>query len=112
MNIDGEEEGMRSPRGNNGGVLSSKHNKARTVLRGINVTISPGEKVALMGREGSGRKQLFLSIIGEIFMEKGRGSMQTHGKIGYVDGNNLFFIHSSIKNNIIMDLGSFDQVRF
>lgn len=55
----------------------------REALRGVNLTLSEGEKVALVGPNGAGKSTLMLALVGLL---KGRGTVRVFGE-DLTDGN-------------------------
>jgi ABC-type polysaccharide/polyol phosphate transport system ATPase subunit len=62
-------------------VLSGGRMQKKVVeaLRGLNASIQPGESVALLGRNGSG-KSTFLSLVGRIYLPTS-GTLAVRGKV-------------------------------
>jgi zinc transport system ATP-binding protein len=56
----------------------------RTVLRGVNIQITPGEIVTVVGPNGSGKSSLLRALIGAISPASGRVTRATGLRIGYV----------------------------
>ncbi|MFG2759899.1 metal ABC transporter ATP-binding protein [Streptomyces wuyuanensis] len=65
---------------------------ARPVLRGVDLTVRPGEVVALLGANGSGKSTLVRSVIGQVPLTDGSVSLfgtelrrfRTWSRVGYV----------------------------
>ena len=57
----------------------------RQVLKDISFTVSPGEAVALIGRNGCGKSTLFKIILGELPADSGTVKLGANIKIGYFD---------------------------
>lgn len=55
----------------------------RKALRGVNLTLSEGEKVALVGPNGAGKSTLMLALVGLL---KGKGTIRVFGE-DLTDGN-------------------------
>lgn len=55
----------------------------REALRGVNLTLSEGEKVALVGPNGAGKSTLMLALVGLL---KGKGTVRVFGE-DLTDGN-------------------------
>ena len=49
-----------------------KHYRRRQVLRGVSVTVEPGEVVGLLGPNGAGKTTCFYLIVGLIAADEGR----------------------------------------
>lgn len=62
-------------------VLSGMRRKTRVVeaLRGLDLAVRPGEAVALVGRNGSG-KSTFLSLVGRIYLPTS-GTLEVRGRV-------------------------------
>jgi ABC-type multidrug transport system fused ATPase/permease subunit len=74
--------------------------KYEVLLENINFTIKSGEKWAIMGREGSGINALFLSLLGETHLL--RGKVKLSGTTNYVSWDRRFFLEASLRENIIL----------
>jgi ABC-type polysaccharide/polyol phosphate transport system ATPase subunit len=61
-------------------ALGSLRGAERVVLDGINLAVSPGEAVGVIGRNGSGKSTLLTLIAGALMPT--RGTVRTHGRIG------------------------------
>jgi energy-coupling factor transport system ATP-binding protein len=55
------------------------------LLRGVDLTLAPGERVALMGRNGAGKSTLLRHAAG--LMKPTRGSVRTAGRVGLLMQN-------------------------
>lgn len=58
-------------------ALEFAYNGQRT-LKGVSLTVGPGEAVALLGRNGSGKTTLLRCIVG--LLQRGRGDIRMHGR--------------------------------
>jgi len=58
---------------------------AKTLLSGVNVTINPGEKIGLVGRNGAGKSTFFALLTGELQEEKGELEMPVHWRLAQVE---------------------------
>lgn len=67
------------------------------VLDHINIKLNKGEVLAIVGRVGSGKSSLLLSMMNEIIKIKGK--VEKNGKIAYVS-QEAFLLNDTIKNNI------------
>ncbi|ESO07545.1 hypothetical protein HELRODRAFT_110482 [Helobdella robusta] len=72
--------------------------KYNCVLRNININISKGKLVAVIGTIGSGKSSLLYALIGQLKLLS--GSMAIHGTIGYV-GQEPWIINDTFKENIL-----------
>ena len=52
------------------------------VLQDININIKPGEFVAVVGKVGSGKSSLILSLMNELVQHK--GLVESNGRIAYI----------------------------
>ena len=59
----------------------------KVVLQGANVTLQPGEKVGLIGRNGAGKSSLFLLLTGRLHADVGDVEMPPRWRIGEVAQN-------------------------
>ncbi|XP_036139278.1 probable multidrug resistance-associated protein lethal(2)03659 isoform X2 [Monomorium pharaonis] len=85
-------------------------NKADT-LHNVNLTISPGSFVAIVGQVGSGKSSLLQAILQELPLTSGR--IESRGRINYVSQQPWIFA-SSVKQNVLfgqsMDKSRYDKV--
>ncbi|WP_299777160.1 metal ABC transporter ATP-binding protein [uncultured Roseobacter sp.] len=58
--------------------------QGRTVLRGVNFTLNPGEIVTIVGPNGSGKSSLLRALIGALPPARGKITRKRGLKIGYV----------------------------
>jgi ABC-type multidrug transport system fused ATPase/permease subunit len=68
------------------------------ILKDINVHIQPGDFVAVIGKVGSGKSSLLLSLMNEMVSHAG-SSIKKNGKIAYIS-QEAFLQNETIKNNI------------
>ncbi|MCL7030092.1 hypothetical protein MKW94_016063, partial [Papaver nudicaule] len=78
--------------------LSWEENPSVPTLRGINLEVKVGEKVAICGEVGAGKSTLLAAILGEI--PEVEGTVQVYGKIAYVS-QTAWIQSGSIKDNIL-----------
>ena len=57
---------------------------ARVVLDGASVTLHPGEKVGLVGRNGAGKSSLFALWLGALHEDSGEATLPRHWRISHV----------------------------
>lgn len=82
----------------------------REVLTDITTDIQPGNKICLIGTEGSGRSSFMLSILGEI--NKVKGDLKFNGKISYLNMKNpLWLVGESLMENVIVG-AEYDHKKF
>ncbi|GKV40106.1 hypothetical protein SLEP1_g47777 [Rubroshorea leprosula] len=81
---------------------------SRATLRNINLTIKPGEKVAICGEVGSGKSTVLAAVLGEVPNIK--GIVDHHGKIAYVS-QTAWIQTGSIQENILFGL-VMDPIRY
>lgn len=60
----------------------SNNSVPATILQDINLSLFPGEVLAVVGRVGSGKSSLLQAMMNE--MIKTKGSVKKNGKIAYV----------------------------
>ena len=54
------------------------------LLEGADVAIQPGERVGLVGANGSGKSSLFALLRGELHADKGDAEIPEHWRLSYV----------------------------
>ncbi|KJY34814.1 ABC transporter, partial [Streptomyces katrae] len=54
---------------------------ARSVLRGVNVTVEPGTLLGVTGGNGAGKTTLLRTMVGELAPDE--GAVHRDGEIGY-----------------------------
>jgi ATP-binding cassette subfamily F protein 3 len=57
---------------------------ARVILHGASLSIEPGERIGLVGRNGTGKSTLMKAIAGEITPDAGDVSLQRSARIGFL----------------------------
>ena len=84
----------------------------RKVVKGISVSVSPGEIVGLLGPNGAGKTTTFYMIVGLVHSDKGQVTMNdtdiTHlpmfkrarAGIGYLSQEPSIFRHLSVEDNL------------
>ncbi|XP_068238012.1 multidrug resistance-associated protein 1-like isoform X2 [Palaemon carinicauda] len=73
---------------------------AKPVLKGINLSISDGSLVAVVGNVGAGKSSLCSAILGE--MERQSGRVNVKGKIAYVS-QQAWIQNATLENNILFN---------
>ncbi|MFM8509452.1 MAG: ABC-F family ATP-binding cassette domain-containing protein [Betaproteobacteria bacterium] len=58
---------------------------AKVVLEGASVTLNPGEKIGLVGRNGAGKSSLFLALSGRLETDAGEVEVPIHWRVGEVE---------------------------
>ncbi|MFM8664887.1 MAG: ABC-F family ATP-binding cassette domain-containing protein, partial [Betaproteobacteria bacterium] len=58
---------------------------AKAVLEGASVTLNPGEKIGLVGRNGAGKSSLFLALSGRLETDAGEVEVPSHWRVGEVE---------------------------
>lgn len=88
--------------------LSAKK-KSNYILKDINLHINPGDFVAVIGKVGSGKSSLLLSLMNEMVGHSGT-SVKKNGTIAFIS-QEAFLQNDTIKNNITFSQ-KFDQAKF
>ena len=57
---------------------------AKVLLEGAEVAINPGERIGLIGANGSGKTSLFALLRGELHTDKGDVDFPAHWRIAHV----------------------------
>jgi ATP-binding cassette subfamily F protein 3 len=57
----------------------------KVVLQGASVTLNPGEKIGLVGRNGAGKSSLFLALSGRLETDAGEVEVPSHWRVGEVE---------------------------
>jgi energy-coupling factor transport system ATP-binding protein len=69
------------------------------ILRGVDLTIAPGERVALMGRNGAGKSTLLRHAAGLVVPT--RGKIQRTGRVALLLQNpNDYFLHERVRDEL------------
>ena len=61
----------------------------RTVLSKVSVSLSPGDRIGLLGKNGAGKTTLLKSLTGELVLMGGERTEGAHLQIGYFDQQQL-----------------------
>lgn len=80
--------------------LTLDETDSQTVLRNLNFSIKPCEKICVVCKEEQLRKAFFLAILGELSLEQ--GNYFKLGKVALLDMENPRFLRSTIRDNITM----------
>ncbi len=69
------------------------------ILRGVDLTIAPGERVALMGRNGAGKSTLLRHAAG--LVSPTRGKIERSGRVALLLQNpNDYFLHERVRDEL------------
>ncbi len=69
------------------------------ILRGVDITIAPGERVALMGRNGAGKSTLLRHAAG--LVAPTRGKIERSGRVALLLQNpNDYFLHERVRDEL------------
>jgi ABC-type multidrug transport system fused ATPase/permease subunit len=79
-----------------------------TVLRDIDITLSAGRTLALVGPVGSGKSSVLLAALGETRVVK--GAVRTYGSVAYVP-QFAWVQAGTVRNNILFGL-PYDEERY
>ncbi|GAB2221955.1 hypothetical protein Drorol1_Dr00013151 [Drosera rotundifolia] len=86
--------------------LSWEKNSMRSTLRGINLEVTPGAKVAVCGEVGSGKSTLLAAVLGEV--PSTEGTVEVYGDIAYVS-QTAWIQTGTIRDNILFGSTMNDQ---
>ncbi|KAG6008111.1 hypothetical protein E4U21_004993 [Claviceps maximensis] len=91
-------------------ISASYEKSSQPVLKGFNLVIKPGEKIALCGRTGSGKSSLLLTILGMLELEAGTITIDGYNTSRVSRGelrkrlNTLpqepFFLQGNVRDNV------------
>ncbi|KAL7538808.1 hypothetical protein ACHAXR_008799, partial [Thalassiosira sp. AJA248-18] len=76
---------------------------------GVNMSVRPGEILAIVGPVGSGKSTIINAIIGEISVSP-KTIMETHGKVAYAS-QVAFILNATLRDNILFG-NEFDVARY
>ncbi|MBO0843263.1 MAG: ABC transporter ATP-binding protein [Nocardioides sp.] len=88
--------------------LHRSFNKAGGVLNGLDLTIAPGEFVALIGRSGSGKSTLLRAIAGLDRDVAGSGVVEVPDRVSVVFQDSRLLPWKRVLDNVILGLNSKD----
>ncbi len=99
--------------------LTFGYNNDQNIFENLNLEISEGEKICIIGPTGSGKSTLFHLILGLLVPKKGSIAYKGrniffelkdwYNKIGYIS-QNLYILDNTIKNNITLNFGNNELV--
>jgi len=72
--------------------------ESEPVLKGMNFTVHPGEKIMVVGKVGSGKSSLGMALLGE--MPKISGSISVNGQVAYVP-QQAWIYNATVRDNIL-----------
>ncbi|KNA04992.1 hypothetical protein SOVF_194490 [Spinacia oleracea] len=88
--------------------LSWEMNPSKPTLKGINLDVCPGDKIAICGEVGSGKSTLLAAILGEVpYVD---GIVEVYGRIAYVS-QTAWIQTGTIRDNILFG-SDMDDVRY
>ena len=111
MHIEGavkRETDQREDTSGEGGVELGSLGATGCVLNGISMRVEPGSFSAIIGKVGSGKSSIILSILGELKLVK--GSVDKIGSVAYIS-QEAFLMNDTVKNNILFGL-DYHEVRY
>lgn len=74
-----------------------KYKRNNPIIKGMNLTIKPGEIVGISGENGSGKSTLLKLLVG--LLNSQRGEMIKNGRIGYSPQELLLFENLTVSEN-------------
>ena len=87
---------------------SQKVRKNEVYLKNVNLKITPGQFVSIIGRVGSGKSALVLSMMKELGLEA--GSVDKNGSIGYIS-QEAFLLNATLRDNVTFGK-PFDKAKY
>lgn len=78
----------------------NKSRNGKEVLRINNFYVDKGEKICVIGKEGSGKLYFFQSILGEL--QKESGTFSKNGRVVLLDMENQKYLKGTIRDNIVL----------
>ena len=109
-----ENEGNDDGTGQSAGALEEDEvelgslRTSRCVLNDISLRVEPGSFSAIVGKVGSGKSSIILSILGELKLVK--GSVNKIGSVAYIS-QEAFLMNDTVKNNILFGL-DYEEVQY
>jgi len=82
--------------------------ESEPVLKGMNFTVHPGEKIFVVGKVGSGKSTLGMALLGE--MPKITGSICVNGQVAYVP-QQAWIYNATVRDNILFG-EPYDQKKY
>ncbi len=79
-------------------ALSGRH-----LWKDLNLTIQPGEFIAVLGPNGSGKSSFLKTLLGQYKLDK--GTVNVHGTIGYIPQQHAFDEHVPLRGRDLVQLG-------
>jgi ATP-binding cassette subfamily F protein 3 len=89
----------------------SKSFGAQTLFKGLNLQVTPNQKIGFIGRNGSGKSTLFKIILNEEGYDEGSYSIPKHYKIGSLK-QHLSFSEKTVREECALVLSEEDQYNF
>ncbi len=89
----------------------SKSFGAQTLFKGLNLQVTPNQKIGFIGRNGSGKSTLFKIILGEEVYDEGNFSIPKNYKIGSLK-QHLEFSEKSVREECSLVLSEDDKYNF
>ncbi|XP_053400725.1 multidrug resistance-associated protein 1-like isoform X1 [Mercenaria mercenaria] len=90
------------------GIFTWNKGRMKATLRRINLNVSEGQLIAVVGQVGSGKTSLLSAMLGE--MEKIHGHVTLKGNVAYVP-QEAWIQNLTVKENIVFG-NAFDQIRY
>jgi len=69
------------------------------IFENVNVNISPGEKIGLIGRNGCGKSTFIKILLGKVEQDYGKVEISNHYQIGYLE-QHLEFTHKKVIDEV------------
>src|SRR5258708_7747989 len=78
---------------------------AKTLLEGADVSLNPGDRVGLIGANGSGKSSLFALLRGELHADKGEADFPANWRVAHVAQETPALERSAVEYAIDGDMG-------